>query len=203
MYYNGEDVLEKRLEIRDNIAKSLGIEDECNNLEKAHDVGDIHPNGKWVWKEYKPGKFDWRVAKRAGKDTPAKPQPKAEGKKEDDLVNILFKKESVVSVFKNSKGEVATIQKKTVKEYDKTRKVATGAYNKVTRTYYDFRYHISKEPNSGTVLKFNNRSFANLEKILEKQGTGTGYSRTFRVPWRCTTWPRCRTILPPCSDSPA
>lgn len=61
-------------------------------------------------------------------------------------------------------------KKKTVKEYDKTRKTATGAYNKVTRTYYDFRYHISKEPNSGTVLKFNNKSFANLEKILENQG---------------------------------
>lgn len=30
-------------------------------FEKAHKVGDIHPNGKWVWKEIKPGKFDWRV----------------------------------------------------------------------------------------------------------------------------------------------
>lgn len=28
---------------------------------KAHKVGDIHPNGKWVWTEIKPGKFDWRV----------------------------------------------------------------------------------------------------------------------------------------------
>lgn len=27
---------------------------ECN-------IGDIHPNGKWVWVEYKPGKFDWRT----------------------------------------------------------------------------------------------------------------------------------------------
>lgn len=33
-------------------------------LEKAkHNVGDVHPNGKWVWTEYKPGKFDWRPAK--------------------------------------------------------------------------------------------------------------------------------------------
>ena len=24
-------------------------------------IGDIHPNGKWVWVEYKPGKFDWRT----------------------------------------------------------------------------------------------------------------------------------------------
>ena len=27
-------------------------------------VGDIHKNGLWEWKEYKPGKFDWRVIKK-------------------------------------------------------------------------------------------------------------------------------------------
>ena len=25
-----------------------------------HTVGEVHPNGKWVWTEYKEGKFDWR-----------------------------------------------------------------------------------------------------------------------------------------------
>ena len=30
-------------------------------FEKAHKVGDVHPNGKYVWTEYKPGKFDWRI----------------------------------------------------------------------------------------------------------------------------------------------
>lgn len=29
----------------------------------ARKVGDTHPNGKWVWTEYKSGKFDWRPAK--------------------------------------------------------------------------------------------------------------------------------------------
>jgi hypothetical protein len=31
-------------------------------IEKAaqRNVGDVHSNGKWVWTEYKPGKFDWR-----------------------------------------------------------------------------------------------------------------------------------------------
>lgn len=33
---------------------------EDDDLEKAHEVGDLHPNGKWVWTEYRPGKFDWR-----------------------------------------------------------------------------------------------------------------------------------------------
>ena len=34
-------------------------------IEKAvsRQVGDMHPNGKWTWTEYKPGKFDWRPAK--------------------------------------------------------------------------------------------------------------------------------------------
>ena len=40
-------------------------------LEKAHKVGDIHPNGKWVWKEIKPGKFDWRVIKKDAKKSTA------------------------------------------------------------------------------------------------------------------------------------
>ena len=35
-------------------------------IEKAvqRKVGDMHPNGKWVWTEYKPGKFDWRPPKK-------------------------------------------------------------------------------------------------------------------------------------------
>ena len=34
-------------------------------IEKAvkRQVGDVHSNGKWVWTEYKPGKFDWRPIK--------------------------------------------------------------------------------------------------------------------------------------------
>ena len=59
-------------------------------------VGDRHPNGKWIWTEYAPGKFDWRTdptqkhqgrtiqsegktEAKAGKKKPAKaeaPQPK-------------------------------------------------------------------------------------------------------------------------------
>lgn len=79
MYYNGEDIRKRRLEIRDNIAKSLGIEGGYDEIEKARNVGDMHPNGKWVWKEYKPGKFDWRTAKKgdiaaAGLNKPMSPR---------------------------------------------------------------------------------------------------------------------------------
>lgn len=34
-------------------------------------VGDMHKNGKWVWTEYKAGKFDWRVAKKEAGVKPA------------------------------------------------------------------------------------------------------------------------------------
>lgn len=44
----------------DDVKKS----DEMD-IEKAHQVGDIHKNGKWVWTEYSPGKFDWRTIKKS------------------------------------------------------------------------------------------------------------------------------------------
>lgn len=46
--------------VRSQIEKSSGEEID---IEKAHNVGDVHPNGKWVWTEYAPGKFDWRNRK--------------------------------------------------------------------------------------------------------------------------------------------
>lgn len=41
------------------------MEKKEETIEKAvsRQVGDTHPNGKWVWTEYKPGKFDWRPIK--------------------------------------------------------------------------------------------------------------------------------------------
>ncbi len=59
---------------------------------KIRKVGDRHPNGKWIWTEYEPGRFDWRTdpelkaknaAERAakmaaskGNSTKVKTQPK-------------------------------------------------------------------------------------------------------------------------------
>lgn len=45
-----------------------------------HNVGDLHPNGKWVWTEYKPGKFDWRGIPKDGNNHP-KSNEKKEHKK--------------------------------------------------------------------------------------------------------------------------
>lgn len=66
-------------------------------IEKAvsRQVGDTHPNGKWVWTEYKPGKFDWRPMK--GK----KPQQSGDGSSsggEDDTTKKTPSKPSASQI---------------------------------------------------------------------------------------------------------
>ena len=49
----------KRRMVQERIEKSFD-----NEIEKAkHQVGEVHPNGKWIWTEYAPGKFDWKSKK--------------------------------------------------------------------------------------------------------------------------------------------
>ena len=85
------DILKHRKAVQENILKSFGVEVSEDMLEKAHNPGDIHPNGKWVWTKT-PSGYDWRTIKGAGKAapaaTPTKPQPKAEEKKEDDKKSV-------------------------------------------------------------------------------------------------------------------
>ena len=72
-----EELNKRRQAVAYNIAKSFendiekaigaGYDLEGGNgdeVEKAHQVGDVHSNGKWVWTEYAPGKFDWRGIKK-------------------------------------------------------------------------------------------------------------------------------------------
>lgn len=53
-----------------NIAAQFGVIEKAETSDeevmKAHQVGDMHPNGKWVWTEYRPGHFDWRPLKGRG-----------------------------------------------------------------------------------------------------------------------------------------
>ena len=60
-----------------NIAAQFGVIEKAETSDeevmKAHQVGDMHPNGKWVWTEYRPGHFDWRPLKgRGGVDRTSK-----------------------------------------------------------------------------------------------------------------------------------
>ena len=49
-----------KLNIKVSKAKEDLINSDIDFMLKAHQVGDIHPNGKWIWTEYAPGKFDWK-----------------------------------------------------------------------------------------------------------------------------------------------
>lgn len=54
-----EDIKRRKEEVRNNILKSFGAED---TFEKAHQDGDMHPNGKWVWvSSANGGRGDWRA----------------------------------------------------------------------------------------------------------------------------------------------
>lgn len=85
-----------------------------------HNVGDIHKNGKWVWTEYKPGKFDWRnIAKddkkpQAKKSTTAKKAKKAE-KKSTTAKKVWTIKDFEERCVKNSSQNLTKTQKEAKK----------------------------------------------------------------------------------------
>lgn len=99
--YIGEDIKQQREARANNIVKGFSNSDYL--LEKAHNHGDVHSNGKWYWESSaNGGKGDWRTIKGAGKATPAataaKPQPKAEEKKEDDKKTAITAKQAFADV---------------------------------------------------------------------------------------------------------
>ena len=80
-----EELNAHRQAVQENIEKAFEVGFTGNeDLEKAHQVGDIHPNGKWVWTEYKPGKFDWRPPKKRGGADETSERSDASAKKEED-----------------------------------------------------------------------------------------------------------------------
>jgi hypothetical protein len=95
-----EDIQQHRAAVAENIQKAMEIGFTGNELEKAHKVGDIHPNGKWVWTQLPSGKYDWRVIKKtsagSGTAAPSTSQKTAQsGKKEEEVkgfINILKQK---------------------------------------------------------------------------------------------------------------
>lgn len=93
------DILKHRMAVVNNIAKNFGYESssdlleksEENEIEKAkHQDGDMHPNGKWVWRQSaNGGKGDWRVASpsKHGGGSSKTTSSAGEDKKEDNKTN--------------------------------------------------------------------------------------------------------------------
>lgn len=96
---NGESKAEepKKEEKKEEPKKEVKKETKKTEATKTsgRKVGDVHPNGKWVWTEYQPGKFDWRTIPSMKQKTGAKPK---EGVKKDKESNKVAK-----SVAKQSK----------------------------------------------------------------------------------------------------
>ena len=89
-----EDIQKHRQAVRENIEKSFQIGyTESEDFEKAHKVGDIHPNGKLVWTQLPSGKFDWRVIKKTG--TPSGGSAPATSQKTAESVLEKLKKEGI------------------------------------------------------------------------------------------------------------
>lgn len=117
-----EELNKRRQAVAYNIAKSFendiekaigaGYDPEGGDgdeVAKAHQVGDAHPNGKWVWTEYAPGKFDWRGIKKNATEK----KQKEEGNSSKEVDNLMDKIKffnnkytdiSKVSVIKTPKG---------------------------------------------------------------------------------------------------
>lgn len=89
-----EEINQHRAAVAEQIQKACEIGFTGNELEKAHQVGDIHPNGKWVWTQLPSGKYDWRMIKKtdsskgsASRET--KKRGDAKDEKTKEFVNIL------------------------------------------------------------------------------------------------------------------
>lgn len=85
-----------------------------DDIEKAHQVGDIHKNGRWVWTEYSPGKFDWRTIKKsAPKKIELWKERKefAKSKTPADCIKILLSKGVVRNGSNISRCDIQTARK--------------------------------------------------------------------------------------------
>lgn len=128
-----EDSLEKSFEDEVNpfemeAYKSELTKAELDEFEKAkHQDGDMHPNGKWVWRaSANGGKGDWRVAipKRSGgakKTAPAEPAAKTDDDTKKQEAALTPKKKTDVAKKKDTKASAdkPSYESKQADAYDK------------------------------------------------------------------------------------
>ena len=83
-----EELNQHRAAVAENIQKACEIGFTGNELEKAHKVGDVHPNGKWVWTQLPSGRYDWRVIKKTGAPSGGSAPATAQKPKKEDHISI-------------------------------------------------------------------------------------------------------------------
>lgn len=116
-----------------NIAAQFGVIEKAETSDeevmKAHQVGDMHPNGKWVWTEYRPGHFDWRPLKgrggvdrtpQGGSDDKTKPETKQETGNNDDFETFAKQYEKEFrKKYPNSMSKNSEIREDALREWNK------------------------------------------------------------------------------------
>lgn len=108
-----EDLQRNRMARMQNIQKGFCGDDNQDDIVKAHQQGDIHPNGKWYWESSAAGgKGDWRMIPKGAKSTQHMTDVTDDVKKktEKKMLDLLavsnseYNDISKVSVFKTQKG---------------------------------------------------------------------------------------------------
>lgn len=143
--YTGDDIKKQRRKIQANVLKSFGEVDlfegkgtsnnlmssmnkaEETDLEKAHNQGDVHPNGKWYWESSAAGgKGDWRVigGKRHKQSTSSAPkkEEKEPAKKEEKKTQIMGKVDTFEDLLKIAPKKYHDYLKRANNEYEKEKK---------------------------------------------------------------------------------
>ena len=136
-----EEINAHRLAVQENIKKAFEVGFTGNeDLEKAHQVGDIHPNGKWVWTESKPGKFDWRPPKKRGGADETSERSDASAKKEEDESgkNKLLKRKDALDI------EIKKLNNQIIVNGGSVRKVLQDKKKKLESEREDIAKRISK-----------------------------------------------------------
>ena len=116
------EILEHRKRFQENILKSFGVEissndiekSEINDIEKAHNPGDIHPNGKWEWRKTPTG-YDWRVIKKDKKHSESQGSDDSEDKNQSSLESYASKT-STENLKKVASGNISKRVSKGMKE---------------------------------------------------------------------------------------
>lgn len=155
-----------RQAVQENIEKAfdLGFDADSNieGIEKAkHQVGDIHPNGRWVWTEWAPGKFDWKSLK---------------GKHHKNSASSQSNQQTTAQQQITDDKEVASFMDKI--------KIFSNKYNDPSKV------SVSKTPRGGWNVRYDGHRLGIFnastlsEETANKQGWNEGSGEKFKQRWK-------------------
>ena len=165
-----EEINAHRLAVQENIKKAFEVGFTGNDIEKAHQVGDVHPNGKWVWTEYKPGKFDWRPPKKRGSADNTPKGSDASAKKEEDESDKkkLLERKDALDI------EIKKLNNQIIVNGDSVRKVLQDKKKRLESEREDIAKRISKMSSDSQASSSSSKQAVDAGSITLKI-TNNGY----------------------------